>query len=101
MGGAMAKTTVGSAFVAAFPGKSVDPAGVIARLVLVTGGTDGFGNARGVWVFFVGFVAGFSGQPGVSTLLQLWPLVMARGTLHGRRRIRGFQIGAGCPEKKA
>ena len=101
VGAAVAERAIRRALVSVLAGLAVHAAGVIAGLVLVAGGTNRLGNAGGVGILFVGFVAGVAGQPRVSALFQLLPLVVAGSALSGWRLVGCFEIGAGCPEDQA
>ncbi len=79
----MAQRAIRRAFVAVLPRLAVDADGVIASLVGVASGADGLGDARRVGGRVVPVVAGVAGDPGVSALGELLPLVVAGRAVHG------------------
>jgi len=98
MRAAMAQGAIGRTFVAGLARQAVDAAGVVARLVFMAGDALRLGDVGRVRILLVRVVTGVAGQPLVSALLQLLPLIVAGSALRGRRRIGRVHLGAGCPE---
>ena len=92
------QAAVGRAFVAGLPRLAMHATGVLARLVFVARGADGFGYVGRMGVLLVGFVAGVAGQPRVSALRQFLPLVMT-GCAVRWCAVGGCEAAADYPEK--
>ena len=98
MRGTMAHAAIGSAFIAVFPGLSVNPAGIVASLIYVAGRAQRFGHISRMRILLVVVVTGFRRQPRVRTFLQLLRLLVA-GSAFGGAGISGSEATAGRSEK--
>ena len=102
MGAAVAHRAIGRALVSGFARQPVHSAGIIARLVLVASGADWFGNARGVRIFLVRFVAGIAGEAGVGALRQFLRLVVTSSAIGlGRSRRLRAEARAGGRQQES
>jgi hypothetical protein len=90
VGVAVAHAATGCAFIAVFPGSSVDAAGIVACLIHVAGRAQWFGQVGRMWIFPVVIMTGFASQPRVRALLEFLGLLVA-GSAFQAGPIRGAE----------
>ena len=100
MRGTVAHAAIGGAFIAVFPGLSVDPAGIVAGLIHVARGALWLGHIGGMRIFLVVVVTGFASQPRVRAFLELLYLLVAGSACRGGD-ISGLEGTAGRLENNA